>query len=158
MQTTKINAILWILVFFIFNTKVVFSDENHDSEKHPLTSPVSCPQESDAEGRRYLAADMMPSEVMFNELRHNLPELKNLNNKQIMGMMKSMPSPNYYWTFDKKDPDQKTGALLLAHGYGEEGLPHHSHVPVTEHLFFDLDLSYQRSSNNWGRALISSSP
>ena len=121
MQTTKINAILWILVFFIFNTKVVFSDENHDNEKHPLTSPVSCPQESDAEGRRYLAADMMPSEVMFNELRHNLPELKNLNNKQIMGMMKSMPSPNYYWTFDKKDPDQKTGALLLAHGYGEEG-------------------------------------
>jgi hypothetical protein len=107
-------------VIFIFNAKVVFSNENHDSEKHPLTSTVSCPQESDAEGRRYLTAGTMPSEVMFNELRHNLPGLKNLNNKQIMGMMKLM-GPNYYWTFDKKNPDQKTGALILAHGFGEEG-------------------------------------
>ena len=106
METTKINTILWTLVIFIFNAKVVFSNENHDSEKHPLTSTVSCPQESDAEGRRYLTAGMMPSEVMFNELRHNLPGLKNLNNKQIMGMMKLM-GPNYYWTFDKKNPDQK---------------------------------------------------
>ena len=120
METTKINTILFTLVIFIFNAKVVFSNENHDSEKHPLTSTVSCPQESDAKGRRYLTAGMMPSEVMFNELRHNLPGLKNLNNKQIMGMMKLM-GPNYYWTFDKKYPDQKTGALILAHGFGEEG-------------------------------------
>ena len=102
MQTTKINAILWILVFFIFNTKTVFSNQDHDSHNHLLAPSVNCPSESDAEGRRYLAADMMPSEMMFNELRHNLPELKNLSNKEIMGMMKSMPSPNYYWTFDKK--------------------------------------------------------
>jgi hypothetical protein len=34
--------------------------------------------------------------------------------------MKSM-GPNYYWTIDKQDPDQKTGALILAHGYGKEG-------------------------------------
>ena len=120
MRTTKINTILWILVFFIFNTKAVFSNQNHDNDNHPLTSLVSCPQESDTEGRKYLTEGMMHSEAMFNELRHNIPGLKNLNNKQIMGMMKLM-GPNYYWNFDKKDPNQKTAALLLAHGYGEEG-------------------------------------
>ena len=120
MRTTKINTILWILVFFIFNTKAVFSNQNHDNDNHPLTSLVSCPQESDTEGRKYLTEKMMHSEAMFSELRHNIPGLKNLNNKQIMGMMKLM-GPNYYWNFDKKDPNQKTAALLLAHGYGEEG-------------------------------------
>ena len=120
MRTTKINVILWALVFFIFNTKAVFSNQNHGNDNHPITSSVNCPNESDTEGRKYLAEGMMHSEAMFSELRHNIPGLKNLNNKQIMGMMKLM-GPNYYWNFDKKDPNQKTGALLLAHGYGKEG-------------------------------------
>ena len=120
MRTTKINTILWILVFFIFNTKAVFSNQNHDNDNHPLASSVNCPNESDTEGRKYLTEKMMHSEAMFSELKHNIPGLKNLNNKQIMGMMKLM-GPNYYWNFDKNDPNQKTAALLLAHGYGEEG-------------------------------------
>ena len=120
MQTTKINTILWTLVFFIFNTKTVFSNQDHDSDNHLQAPSVNCPNESDAEGRKYLTEGMMHTEAMFSELRHNIPGLKNLNNKQIMGMMKLM-GPNYYWTFEKKDPNQKTGALLLAHGYGEEG-------------------------------------
>jgi len=120
MKPTKINLILWTLVILILNTNTVFSNHNHDNDKHLIAPPYSCPNESDAEGRKYLAESMMHTEEMFSELRRNIPGLKNLNNKQIMGMMKLM-GPNYYWTFDKNDPNQETGALLLAHGYGEEG-------------------------------------
>ncbi len=120
MRTTKINAILCTLVILILNTKTVFSNHNHDSDNHSMATPFNCPNEPDEEGRKYLSEDMMHSDMMFSELRNNIPGLKNLNNKQIMGMMKLM-GPNYYWTFDKKDPNQETGALLLAHGYGEEG-------------------------------------
>ena len=120
MRTTKINAILCTLVILILNTKTVFSNHNHDSDNHSMATPFNCPNEPDEEGRKYLSEDMVHSDMMFSELRNNIPGLKNLNNKQIMGMMKLM-GPNYYWTFDKKDPNQETGALLLAHGYGEEG-------------------------------------
>ena len=120
MRTTKINLILWTLVILFFNTQATFSNHNHDSDNHSIAPPLNCPNESDSEGRKYLSEDMMHSEMMLNELRDNIPGLKNLSNKQIMGMMKLM-GPNYYWTFDKKDPNQETGALLLAHGYGEEG-------------------------------------
>ena len=104
----------------MLNTKIVFSNHNHDSDNHSMATPFNCPNEPDEEGRKYLSEGMMHSDMMFSELRNNIPGLKNLNNKQIMGMMKLM-GPNYYWTFDKKDPNQETGALLLAHGYGEEG-------------------------------------
>ena len=120
MRTTKINAILCTLVILILNTKTVFSNHNHDSDNHSMATPSNCPNEPDEKGRKYLSEGMMHSDMMFSELRNNIPGLKNLNNKQIMGMMKLM-GPNYYWTFDKKDPNQETGALLLAHGYGEEG-------------------------------------
>ena len=120
MRSTKINIILWTLAILMLNTKIVFSNHNHDSDNHSMTTPFNCPDEPDAEGRKYLSEGMMHSDMMFSELRNNIPGLKNLNNKQIMGMMKLM-GPNYYWTFDKKDPNQETGALLLAHGYGEEG-------------------------------------
>ena len=120
MQPTKINSIIWILVILILNTNTVFSNHNHDSDNHSMATLFNCPNEPDAEGRKYLSEGMMHSDMMFGELRSNIPGLKNLNNKQIMGMMKLM-GPNYYWTFDKKDPNQETGALLLAHGYGEEG-------------------------------------
>ena len=120
MKPTKINLILWTLVILILNTNTVFSNHNHNNDNHLIAPPYSCPNKSDAEGRKYLAEGMMHTEEMFSELRNNIPGLKNLNNKQIMGMMKLM-GPNYYWTFDKKDPNQETGALLLAHGYGEEG-------------------------------------
>ncbi|MBM23401.1 MAG: hypothetical protein CMD78_03930 [Gammaproteobacteria bacterium] len=120
MITTKINGILWSLAILFLYTKPVFSNHSHNSDNYSIAPPFNCPNKSDSEGRKYLSQDMMHSEMMFNELRNNIPGLKNLNNKQIMGMMKLM-GPNYYWTFDKKDPNQETGALLLAHGYGEEG-------------------------------------
>ena len=120
MRSTKINIILWTLTILMLNTKIVFSNHNHDSDNHSMATPFNCPNEPDEEGRKYLSEGMMHSDMMFSELRNNIPGLKNLNNKQIMGMMKLM-GPNYYWTFDKKDPNQETGALLLAHGYGEEG-------------------------------------
>jgi len=120
MKPTKINLILWTLVILILNTNTVFSNHNHNNDNHLIAPPYSCPNKSDAEGRKYLAEGMMHTEEMFSELRRNIPGLKNLNNKQIMGMMKLM-GPNYYWTFDKSDPNQETGVLLLAHGYGEEG-------------------------------------
>ena len=120
MRSTKINIILWTLAILMLNTNIVFSNHNHDSDNNSMATPFNCPNESDEEGRKYLSEDMMHSDMMFSELRNNIPGLKNLNNKQIMGMMKLM-GPNYYWTFDKKDPNQETGALLLAHGYGEEG-------------------------------------
>ena len=120
MRSTKINIILWTLTILMLNTKIVFSSHNHDSDNHSMATPFNCPNEPDEEGRKYLSEGMMHSDMMFSELRNNIPGLKNLNNKQIMGMMKLM-GPNYYWTFDKKDPNQETGALLLAHGYGEEG-------------------------------------
>jgi len=104
----------------MLNTNIVSSNHNHDSDNHSISTPFNCPNEPDEEGRKYLSDGMMHSDKMFSELRNNIPGLKNLNNKQIMGMMKLM-GPNYYWTFDKKDPNQETGALLLAHGYGEEG-------------------------------------
>ncbi len=120
MRSTKINIILWTLAILMLNTNIVFSNHNHDSDNHSMDTPFNCPNEPDEEGRKYLSEGMMHSDMMFSELRNNIPGLKNLNNKQIMGMMKLM-GPNYYWTFDKKDPNQETGALLLAHGYGEEG-------------------------------------
>ena len=115
MRTIKINAILWTLAILILNIKIVLPNHSNDSDNHSIASPFNCPNESDSEGRKYLSEDMMHSEMMLNELRDNIPRLKNLNNKQIMGMMKLM-GPNYYWTYDKKAPNQVTGALLLAHG------------------------------------------
>ena len=56
-------------MFFIFNTKAVFSNQNHDNDNHPLASSINCPNESDTEGRKYLTEGMMHSEDMFNELR-----------------------------------------------------------------------------------------
>ena len=88
------NTMLWILVF-LFNTKTVFSNQNHDKDNHPLAASVNCPNEADAAGRKYLTERMMHSETMFSELRHNIPGFKNLNNKQIIGMMRLM-GPNYY--------------------------------------------------------------
>ena len=120
MKTTQIKAILCTLTILIFNTKTVFSNHSHYSDNHSIISPLNCPNESDTEGRKYPSEGMMHSEMMFNELRDNIPGFETLNNKQIMGMMDLM-GPNYYWAFDKKDPKQETGALLLAHGYGEEG-------------------------------------
>jgi len=120
MKPTLTKVILWTLAILVLNTKTAFSNHSHSIDNHSIDAPDNCPNESDSKGRKYLSEDMMHSEMMFNELRDNIPGLKNLNDKQIMGMMKLM-GPNYYWTFDKKDPNQKTGALLLAHGYGEEG-------------------------------------
>jgi hypothetical protein len=141
MKTTKIKAILYTLAILTLNTKIAFSNHSHYGENHSVVPTFNCPNESDTEGRKYLSEDTMHSEMMFNELRSNIPGLKSLNNKQIMRMMELM-GPNYYWTFDKKSPNQETGALLLAHGYGEEGDLdfHNSMTDISSHHITTLSL------------------
>jgi len=117
MKQVNIYITLWSLFFLISPAAVSF--ENHHNGKHQTISTINCPQKSDTEGRNYLSMAMHTKEK-FNELRSTVAVFSNLNNEQIMMAMKSM-GPNYYWTVDQKDPDQKTGALILAHGYGKEG-------------------------------------
>ena len=118
MKQTMIYITLWSLS--LLKSPAAISIENYHHGKHQTIATINCPQKQDTEGRKYLSMTMMHTNETFNELRSNVPVFSKLSNEQIMMAMKSM-GPNYYWTVDKKDPDQKTGALILAHGYGKEG-------------------------------------
>ena len=118
MKQTMIYITLWSLS--LLKSPAAISIENYHHGKHQTIATINCPQKPDTEGRKYLSMTMMHTNETFNELRSNVHVFNKLSNEQIMMAMKSM-GPNYYWTLDKQDPDQTTGALILAHGYGKDG-------------------------------------